>query len=245
MKILTDEDTKFKGLERYLSLKNRFNKPDINQRYEDIYRQPYSIGFVSKFFKKHKPTSLENAYDLYTISGILDSDMPKTDRGRTKEEIEEMAIEWQKCTVPEIPLVDYYDAIVLHAVIETCFGNIMEREARGIYEEHGYRTMETSGDDDRRLGIDFIAYNEKKRFLVQVKPDSFFRGEKSDLVSDRYWAWKKHDDGIAVYGGSYAYMIYTKDGKWISKDGRMNFRYSELVDKNGHMKVNIDDYGKS
>jgi hypothetical protein len=121
----------------------------------------------------------------------------------------------------------------------------MEREARGIYEEHGYRTMETNGDDDRRLGIDFIAYDEKKRFLVQVKPDSFFRGEKDSLVSDRYWAWKKHDDGIAAYGGSYAYMIYTKDGKWISKDGRMNFRYSELVDKNGHMKVNIDDYGKN
>ena len=242
MKILTEEDVKFKSLEHYMGLKKRFNRPDINQKYENVYRHPSSIGFVSEFFKKNKPTSLENAYDLYTNSGILDIGLPNDKRGRSKEELEDIAIEWQKSTVPEIPLVDFYDAIVLHAVIETCLGNIMEQEARRIYEEHGYKTEETAGNDDRTLGIDFIAYNEVNRFLVQVKPESFFVGEKPDLVRDRKAVWEKQRKGVSAYGGSYTYMIYAKDGKWINSDGRINFRYSELVDENGHIKANIYDF---
>ena len=241
MKFLTDEDTIFKGVEHYTKLKKRFNKADLNDWYENIYRHPYSIGYVSELFKRLNPKTMEEAYDGYIVSGILDTELPKTKRGRTKEELEEMAIEWKDHAKSDIPLVDFYDALILHAVVETCLGMIMERQAEKMYQGAGFTIEETDGMDDRTLGIDFIARNGDKVFLVQVKPISFFRSDKPDLVSDRYAVWDKHKKGVEKYpNSSYAYMAYDPDGLWLCKGGRMNFRYGELIDQYGRPKVNID-----
>lgn len=242
MKYLTDEDTRFKGKEHYDKLKKRFNKRDINVWYEDIYRHPSSIGFVSTFFKNADPKTLEQAYDMYILSGILDRDLPKENRGRTKEEIEEMAIDWkEKCGV-DFPLVDFYDALILHAVIETCFGMIMERRAEDAYRLKGFTIEETDGYTDRNCGIDFVARKGEKTFLVQVKPISFFRGKGEKLTDDRKVViHSKHKAGLSLFpNASYAYMIYDSDEKWINLDGRFNFRYDEFVNNDGSMKVNID-----
>ena len=244
MKILTDEDTKFKGLDRYVGLKKRFNQEDINCWYEEIYRQPYSIGFVSQFFKKINPKTLEEAYDNYTLSGILDTDLPRTERGRTKAEIEEMAIEWKERCKSDLPLVDFYDALVLHAVVETCMGMIMERVAQDAYRANGYEISETDGNDDRSCGIDFIARNDENTILVQVKPISYFRKTLKNvgqLQSDRYRVWGEQERGKKKYpGATYAYMIYDPSGNWLKKDGHFNFRFWELIDKYGNPIINID-----
>lgn len=245
MKYLSEEDTGFKGLERYDTIKKRFNKPDINDWYEKIYRHPQAIGYVSAFFKKYKPASFENALDLYYLSGIRDKDLPITQRGRTKEEIEDLAIDWkEKCGV-DLPLVDFYDAIILHAVIETVFGNIMESTAATAYRNRGFDVEETDGRDDRSLGIDFIATMDESKLLVQVKPISFFRGEKADLVKDRVTTWKKHKMGLEKYPeASYAYMIYDPQGKWLKSKGKFNFKYEDLITEDGKAKTSIDDKTK-
>ena len=242
MKYLNEEDTKFKGPEHYYSLKKRFNRPDINDWYEKIYRQPYSIGYVSELLKKFRPKDYENAYDMYVVSGIVDTDLPKDKRGRTKEELEELALQWKERSGVDLPLVDFYDALVLHAVVETYDGLLMEFKAMEMYEKFGFITEGTDGDTDRSCGIDFVAKKDDKTLLVQVKPISFFRGEKPDLVSDRVAViTTKHRLGLEKFpDSSYTYMIYDKEKKWLNKDGRFNFRYSELVDERGKMKVNID-----
>lgn len=240
MKYLSDDDVKFKSLERYLSLKKRFNKPDINDWYEKTYRHAKSIGYVSQFFKKNKPSSFENAYDLYTLSGFLDTGLPKEERGRTKEELEELADRWKADCGVDLPLVDFYDALVLHAVVETCFGIIMEKKAQEAYQCFGFVTTETSGDDDSGCGIDFIAEKDDNTILVQVKPISFFLGRKEDLRKDRWVVWLKHERGLEKFpGATYAYMIYDNDGKWLKKDGKFNHHYEELVNKNGEVIANI------
>jgi len=245
MKYLSEEDTGFKGLEHYESLKKRFNKPDINDWYEKIYRHPQAIGYVSAFFKKNKPSSFENAIGLYHLSGILDRNLPITDRGRTKEEIEDLAIDWKaKCGV-DLPLVDFYDTLILHAVIETVFGYLMEGTAAAAYRERGFDVKETDGYDDRSLGIDFIATKDDTELLVQVKPISFFRGEKPDLVKDRVTTWSKHKAGLEKYPkASYVYMIYDPLTKWLKHNGKFNFRYEDLITEDGKAKTSIDDKTK-
>lgn len=241
LKELTDEDVKFKEIKRYTDLKRRFNKRDINDWYEKTYRHPQSIGSVSNFFKQLNPKTLEEAYDGYILSGILDTDKKPEDRGRTTEELEALAMAWKKDCGVDLPLVDFYDALVLHAVIETCLGMIKEREAQSAYTSSNFTIKETDGYDDRTCGIDFIADDGKKKFLVQVKPDSFFRGKKKDLVQDRIMAWTKHELGKKKYpGASYTYMVYDRSGKWLKRNGRFNFRYWELMGKNGLPVVDID-----
>ena len=241
MEILSERDIEFKGIEHYVSLKKRFNRPDLNNWYEAIYRHPNSIGYVSELFKKINPKTMEEAYNAYLLSAVQDKDLPLAKRGRSAEELETLAIDWKTRSKSDLPLADFYDAIVLHAVVETCLGMIKEREAEEMYERAGYDIEETDGNDDRTLGIDFIARNEDKIFLVQVKPISFFRGEKLDLVSDRRIVWNKHEKGMEKYpSASYTYMIYDPSGLWLSKDGRKNFRYGELIDQYGRPIVSVD-----
>ena len=240
MRFLTEEDTKFKDIEHYMNLKKRFNRPDINDWYEKIYRKAYSIGYVSEFFKKVKPTSFENAYDHYILSGFLDTGLPKEKRGRTKEELEQLAIEWKDRCGIDLPLVDFYDTLVLHAVIETCFGMMMEKEAQEAYKHFGFDVTETEGEEDSGLAVDFIARKGEQTILVQVKPVSFFLGSKPDLVSDRKLVWRKQKAGLEKYPSSmYAYMVYDKDGKWAKKDGKFNLIYGDLIDKDGLLKDEI------
>lgn len=247
MKILTEEDVKWKGKEYYHGLKERFNKPEINDWYEKIYRHPQSIGYVSNFFKKHRPTSYENAYDLYTLSGILDKDEPKIYRGRTKEEIEELAIEWKEKSGSSYPLSEFYDAIVLHAVVETVYGNEMEGVAKDKYRKLGYQVEEPICEDDRKMGVDFIAKKDGKTVTVQIKPSSFFMGRKADLVKDRVEFFDKIKRAVKKYHPDiFSVMIYDKERnkKWLTDGGRFNFRYEDLVTIDGSVIADINKMTK-
>ena len=245
MKYLTDEDVRFKGKEHYINLKKRFNLPDINHWYQEIYRHPRSIGYVCDFFREQDPKTVEQAYDMYTLSGILDVDKkPLEHRGRSTNELEDMAIDWREKSGVDLPLVDFYDALVLHAVVETCFGIIMERRAEDAYRARGFTTKETDGYLDRKCGIDFIAQKEDKTILVQVKPATFFRGDglKTGLADDRKTMRNvKQKEGLSKFpDASYAFMMYEQDESWVKKGNRFNFRYDDLVNEDGTMKVNID-----
>lgn len=246
MKILTEEETKWKGIDHYYGLKRYFNKPPINDWYEKIYRHPDKIGYVSAMLKKWAPSSPEQAYEMYLESGLKDTENEGRDRGRTKDELETLAIEWKAKSNSSRPLSEFYDALVLHAVVETYFGNCMEEQARTEYERHGFKTNKTDGYDDRTNGIDFIASDGDKTFLVQIKPVAFFFGMKPDLVSDRIMMFNKEKNAKEKYGGSiFAYMIYNRDGKWLSKDGRVNFVYSELVGKDGSVIADINEMSRN
>jgi hypothetical protein len=246
MKTLTEDDIKWKGTDYYYGLKRYFNKPPINDWYEKIYRQPKSIGYVSELLKKWKPSSPELAYSMYLESGVVDADLPEEKRGRTADEIESLAIEWKEKSKGKRPVSEFYDALVLHAVVETFFGNYMEDIAAAEYEKRGYETRRTEGWEDRTLGIDFIAYKDNKTILVQVKPVSFFQGAKSDLVRDRIAAFQKENMAKEKYGTSiFAYMIYNREGKWLNNNGRMNFLYCEMVGPDGSIIADINKMNES
>ena len=241
MKVLTEEDIKWKGKEYYESLKPKFNRGKINALYEKTYRQPYSIGYVSKLFRRLKPCSYEDGYNKYLKSGYDEINQERKFRGRTVDELEDLAIKWKEESHSRMPVSMFYDALILHAVVETVYGNIMEGRAEEIYRRHGFEIIESSEEDDRNGGIDFIAKKGEQTLLVQVKPHTFFYN-KEDIRKDRVSMYHKMEYGIEKYpGATYAIMIYNKKEEWLSKDGRFNFRYSELTDINGISLVNVDE----
>ena len=244
MKILTEEDVKFKGKEHYYSLKRYFNKPSINDWYEKIYRSAKCIGYVSSLLKKFAPSSAEEAYEKYINSGINDKDKPLIDRGRDYEELEDMAIQWKSLSGSDRPLVDFYDAIILHAVVETYYGNNKESAVSNAFNHFGFDITNTKGQEDSTFGIDLVAKKDENTFLIQVKPKSFFYGMKEDLVKDRAKVWGMQEKGKKKYGPNawYIYIIYDGDtGKWVmNKKGKCTFRYEELVDRDGRVIVDMN-----
>lgn len=249
MKILTEEDVKFKGDEHYYSLKRYFNRKFIIDWYEEKFRPAKSIGYVMQLMERFAPTSSEEAYRLYIESGFNEKDRELEDRGRDYDEIEEMAIEWKTLTNDSHPLVDFYDTLVLHAVIETYDGYIKEKAVKDALLTNGYEVSKPSGKDDSELGIDLIAKKNIDTFLIQVKPHSFFyRTKKGDLIKDRKRVWRAQEKGLKEYGPRawYRYYIYDNNTKmWVlNKDGKCGFAYEDLVDKNGNVLVNISEMCK-
>lgn len=245
MKILTEEDIRWKGVDHYLKLKDYFNKGVVSDLYQKIYRHPNSIGYVSELIKNINPKDYEEAYEKYLLSGVNDCAFkPKINRGRSAGELEDLAIEWKEKSGSKRPLQDFYDALVLHAVVETFDGNKTELSAANAYRKRGYTVTIPSGQDDRTCGIDFIAEKDGKKVVVQVKPVSFFRGGERNkgLVHDRVVFFAKKLLAAKRYeGATFAVMIHTDDNRWLNVDGRLNFLYEELVSEDGKVIVDIDE----
>lgn len=238
MKYLTDEDVKFKGEAHYNALKQKFNSDVISELYEKKLKFGESIGYVSALMKKFAPTSLEQAYDSYIVSGIIDSDLPRTQRGRTAEELEELAIEWHDYYGKgDIPLVEFYDALVLHAIVETYVGYSFEAEAKRMLDENGFETSWASDYDDGKYAVDIIANKDGRRYFIQVKPVSFFVSNRGHTTRDRRRIIEAMVNAVHDFGDiTYKYLIYDKNTKmWLvnEKDGRCAFDYSTLVGLNG------------
>ena len=249
MTILTEEDVKFKGKEHYYSLKYDFNRPYINDWYEKIYRSSKCIGYVSSLLKKFAPSSVEEAYEKYISSGINEKDRPLTERGRDYDELEQLAIQWKNLSGSERPVVDFYDALILHAVVETYFGNNKEGAVASAFNHFGYDTTNTKGEEDSQFGIDLVAKKGDDILLIQVKPKSFFYPtKKKDLLDDRAKVWDMQKKGKAKYGSHarYIYIIYDSDtGKWVCNGGgKCTFRYEDLVDKYGNAIVDMKELSK-
>lgn len=244
LKILTEEDVKFKGLSHYLKLKRTMNREPYSKPWATKYQARPSIGSCMYLCKELKPTSYEDFYNKYVASGrewsYKDTAGRKsTLRGRTYDELEEIAIRWKEdCPGSKYPLSTFYDAIILHAIIETFMGNKMEMDARDKLHENGFVTEDVTDDEDAKMGIDFKVYkgNELK-FLMQVKPLRFFISTNRDTHNDRRNVYNKQADGNRLYPNvPYKYLIYdTLDAQWIYNPvtNRCLFDYDELVSRTG------------
>ena len=120
MKILTEEDVKWKGTEYYNSLKSKWNDDKYGLYWQKKYQCRPSVGAMVYLCETWKPESYEDFFNMY-ISRYEGSD--KIHRGRSLEELEEIAINWQNDVGDfETPLSEYFDAIILHTVVETYVG---------------------------------------------------------------------------------------------------------------------------
>lgn len=177
--------------------KNKLGYSQIWGKLTEIYR---SFGY---------PETYEEFYDLYTkkFSNRYFDSIPNMLKGLSDK-----------------PL-DLCKAYVFKKVIVSVVdGFKKEREAKRIVESYGYQFVEPTPDQDISYGVDGLAYkNGELKFAIQVKPHTFFRGDRWDLVRDRDRAvykldlFSKLNNNVSVY-----YMIY-EDNKWLMHDGILCF----------------------
>lgn len=244
LKFLTEEDIRFKDLSHYLKLKRTMNREPYSKPWATKYQGRPSIGSCMYLCKELKPVSYEDFYEKYVRSGyewaFKDSgDRKSTLRGRTYEELEDIAVRWKEdCPSSDYPLSTFYDAIILHAIIETFMGNKMEMDARCVLHENGFTTEDVTDDEDAKMGIDFkVCKDGELKYLMQVKPLRFFISTNRDTNNDRRNVYNKQKDGNSIYPDvPYKYLIYdTLDAQWIynPNTNRCLFDYEDLVSING------------
>lgn len=246
MKILTEEQVKFKDVKHYYSLKNRFPRGSVEyNRYEDKYRGPRSIGFVSALFKRLRPQTYEEAFEMYINSGKNEKHRLITERGRDYDELEALAIEWKDWSHSNFPLVDFYDTLVLHAVIETFDGLRKEEEVYKAFQGLGYDVTYTEGKLDSDLGVDIVASKGDKKYLVQVKVMSYFFGKTPRLPKDRAHVCSEEakEGRKKAFGEDAIFVWYIYDGRtglWAENDdGTSAFSLEELMNPDGTISNNI------
>lgn len=252
MKILTDDEARFKGVEHYRRMKHRFNQNDVNTAYNRKYKLPEYIGYCMRIFERLAPVSYEDAFEKYTESGY-DTAFNSYERGRTKDEIESIAITWMaECPDSKLELVDFYDAMVLHAIVETYDGYMREKQVKDSLVGAGAKIDTVSGDEDVKMAIDVKAELNGNTFLIQVKPISFFAGNHNkSLNEDRAALKRKESRAREKYGKNtyFRYLIYDSwgNGEWVvnEKKNKCSFSYDELLDEFGRPKVNVDELLKN
>jgi hypothetical protein len=238
VRILTEEETRWKGLNHYLSLKKKWNDDKYGVYWQRKYSGKPSVGAMVYLCEKWKPTSYEDFYNMY-ISRCEGID--NLHRGRSLEELEEIAINWQSDVKDfETPLSEYFDAIILHTVVETYVGADFENKAiKAMLDTKKYIIERSSDEEDSAMSIDFKVFNLDRKLLyfIQVKPISFITSNKLHTLKDRVNAFEKHKKGNEAYPGiPYYYLVYDAfTNKWVvnPKKNRCLFEYSELVKSNG------------
>ena len=240
MKFLTEEDVKWKGIGHYISLKKKWNKDEpYGKHWQGKYSGKPSVGAMVWLCEEWKPNSYEEFFNMYITRHEGDD---KIHRGRSLEELEQIAINWQKDSEDfNTPLSEYFDAIILHTIVETYIGVDFENKAmKAMNDTKKYILERGTDEEDSAMNIDWKVFNleHKLQCFIQVKPISFIISDRIHTFKDRVNAFEKHDKGNEKYPGvPYYYLIY--DGysnKWIynPNSNRCIFKYEELVRKNGN-----------
>ena len=168
MKFLTEDDVKWKGLQYYNSLKSKWNNDKYGESWQKKYAGKPSVGAMVYLCETWKPESYEDFFNMY-ISRHEGND--RIHRGRSLEELEEIAINWQNDSKDfETPLSEYFDAIILHTVVETYVGSDFEKRAVKCLEENGFKAIHGTDEEDSSMNIDYKIYKDDVlKFFLQVK----------------------------------------------------------------------------
>lgn len=241
MRFLNREDIRWKGLDYYVSLKKKWNKDLYGIHWQRKYQHKPSIGAMVHLCNEWEPESYEHFYELYLRDGIktFGEDIDPKYRGRTPNEIEDIAIRWRDDTGDfDTPLSEYFDAIILHTIVETYVGIDFEKRAIECLENNGYQIVHGTDEEDSAMNIDFKVYKDGKlMFFIQVKPISFIVSDRIHTFKDRMNVFEKHVKGNERYPGvPYFYLIYDPyTNMWVynEQQQRSLFRYDELVKRDG------------
>lgn len=155
----------------------------------------------------------------------------------------------------DIPLIDYFDDVVNHVVIETVDGHYAESVVEKVFRNHGIDYESIGGGDlDAKYNVDGVVYGRDGliRRLIQIKPLSTFRGNNNrSLITDRKNFFQKERElfedretyGIGKECDKIDYILYdrettsSKDGTCYfavnPANGKMSFRLDELCNADG------------
>ncbi len=240
-----------KNVEEYIKARNK------NARYGNIWRSLYSgkhrVGPCIALCCKYRPQTYQEFMDAYVDDAIKNKNLPLNKRGRTIEEFKDLCVtpyfeHVKKYTNSEdLNYETFFDEAICHVIIETFDGRKHEIELEKYCEEKGYSIEYPSNEDDSKNGIDFFCcQNNEKKFMIQVKPLSFFISTRSDTISDKLNAFSKANNAIKKYGIPYYFTIYDSKGKkWCKNElneSSVLYRIKDLYQEDGSFKVGkMDD----
>ena len=235
------ENTLKFDVERALSSKKILKRYDaLRNVYRDSISPSASIGNCSRMYSILKPDSYEDFYRKETEYAEAHRDgMSVEERGLTYDDICSLA-EMYKALVEEkdsslvFNAALYFNLIICHAFIETFDGMKKEEDVIRYITSLGYNTQKIAGIKDARSGVDILVTGKGSRFYVQVKPCSFFRGNKEDLKRDKVMLCRKREETLMTEGTDTYYMIYESDPargtiRWAMREnGKMLFPIWEI-----------------
>lgn len=202
------------------------------------------LGDLSSLYQRLQPTDYDDFLVKYCEDGLKhkDNELMKYRRGRSVEELWELAKEYRELTGNfDIPLEVYMQNLITLAIIDTYDGQRFEREVGSYMTNKGILYDKPKNNEDSKYGIDFKVYGKDftdLKCLIQVKPISFFRGDKNEaLKQDRICAFEKYEICRKEYGVPTFYMVYDiwRNGmvKWLCKDGNFCLKLHELTNPDG------------
>lgn len=202
-----------------------------------------NFGCCTYLYKKYnEPQTYQAFYDNYVndISGYK----PQT-YGRSEDYLYQEAEKLKERSGEDYPIEDYYNYIVKKLIVDTYDGCNREKCAAQYIENHGFIVKEPTIQEDKDFGIDLKCYKgETLKFLVQIKPNTFFMGNSNrGLLSDRKSALQKEEICNEKYGVPVFYILYDKNtGEWIkNNNGSIAHKLSDLLWDSGFTKYKYNN----
>lgn len=233
--MLSEIDYKY-SMERSNAAKVKFNKNnDVATIYKDYFSPAKVIGECNRLCRQLKPTSDEDFLNKYLKFAEEHSNMEISQRGLTKQELLETALDFFLTIVQEVPTFptifdECIDCLVCHIITETYTGYMAEETVFNELVKNGF-TCENTTDyrQDSYYGIDFFTYVDGVKYAVQVKPMKFFTSKQGHVQKDRLAMVFKYDRALNKYKVKTLYAIHNSE-----INGKE--RTCELVIKNGNRK---------
>lgn len=240
VKYLNEEVGKWQGTTKYLEAKRLLSDPKNSSVWRNKYASRRSVGSCVYLCDMFQPTSYQDFYEKYIQSGEDDSTTDVRFKGRTLDEIEEIAKKWHDDVGDGVhSLETYFYGVIVHVIIETFQGAAHEQAAMNQLQKAGFKVSKGTDDEDALMNID-IKVSDKDgnlKYLLQVKPLSFITSYRSDTVLDKINAFEKEKMAKIAYPSvQLFYLLYdAATDKWIFNvdKGRCTFAYEELVKPNG------------
>lgn len=252
MKYLQEEDTAWKNEKHYLNAVKKLSDPLHSIIWRNKYAARKSIGSCMFLHDKFNPQSFEEFYRLYIKSGYDEQNICKDKkyRGRTYEELEEIAFKWKtECGDTKNPIQLFYDAIIGHALVETSIGSIFERQITQLLSSKGFEVKHGEDKEDALMAIDLKVYKGSiLRYLFQIKPLSFFISQRNDVLLDRLNTFSKNQKAHDLYKDApLLYIVYDKNTLNLLKNPRNKriiWKYEELVALDGRPLIKSSEVTK-
>lgn len=193
-----------------------------------------NCGCCTYLFKKYgQPETVQEFYNSYINDHVINS----RTNGRNEDYLLGVAKVLQELDNFRENTDVYFIYIIQKLFVDTFNGCQKEKEVKDIIENAGFKCESPTYNEDIKFGIDLKVYkNNILKYLVQVKPNTFFYGNNNKtLINDRKNAIIKEERSNEKYKVPTYYVIYSKNtGKFIpTKNNKLCHKLTNLIDNEG------------
>ena len=218
-----------------------FNK-DIGDTLSNIWRDDFSgsnkIGNVTNLFRILQPSSEKDFCDKYFEYAEKNKHLPIAQRGLTFWEFLTLVSKYKEIgdsiSGIKFDIGTYFNDALCHIITETYNGKMQEKMFFEFLTNIGYECSYVEGKMDGKYGADIKATNGNgKAFAIQIKPITFFKSTRSDVLKDRINMCHKYENLLNEFNIKTYYAIYMKNIKndailWLKNGDGYRFKIEEL-----------------